>query len=113
MTPLAASFRTAANVVADAGSQPIPSRPIAAFASAISSSVTSTAVPPVKRRARSAFFHEHGAPIRIAVAAVCGWSIGSRTAAPERHSRTNGLAPSACTTTKRGGCFTRPAATSS
>jgi hypothetical protein len=44
-------------------------------------------VPFVKRSARSAFFHDRGAPIRIAVAAVCGCSIGSSVVAFERVAR--------------------------
>ena len=93
--PRAVSLRNAASVVADAGSQPMPSRPIIAFASAISSSVTSMTKPLLCWTARSAFFHERGLPMRIAVAAVSGCSTGVSSAAPERHICANGLAPSA------------------
>ena len=64
--PSARSRSVAASVVAEAGSQPMPSHPIAAFAAAIAGSDTSVAKPPVKRTARRAFFHDAGAPIRIA-----------------------------------------------
>ncbi len=65
-----------ATVVAEAGSQPMPSRPMMALASAISCSLTVMMLPCERRTARSAFFHETGAPIFMAVASVRGFATG-------------------------------------
>ena len=66
------NLRIPATVVAEAGSQPMPSRPIMALASAISCSVTVMMLPCDRSTARSAFFQETGAPIFMAVARVRG-----------------------------------------
>ena len=61
-----------ASVAAIAGSQPMPQRPMIAFASAISCSVTFSTTPPEVATSCSAFGQETGSPILIAVASVCG-----------------------------------------
>ena len=53
--PAATSFLIPATVVAEAGSQPMPSRPIMALASAISCSLTVITCPPERNTARRAF----------------------------------------------------------
>ena len=65
MTPRAQSFLAPASEAAEAGSQPIPLRPMIALASAISCSVTDSTTPPLVCTSRSAFSHETGAPIRM------------------------------------------------
>ena len=72
----ARNLRSPARVAAEAGSQPMPSRPMTALASAISSSVTSSTWPPVLRTPRRDFFQERGLPMRMAVAMVSGSVTG-------------------------------------
>src|SRR5438128_2239015 len=75
--------------------QPTPSAPISALASAISTSLTCSTVPPVASRTRTAFFHEAGLPMRMAVAMVSA-RIGESFFPPfSRMARTSGFAPSA------------------
>ena len=66
------SFLIPASVAADAGSQPIPARPITALASAISCSLTLSTTPCVARISFSALGHDTGSPMRMAVARVSG-----------------------------------------
>ena len=98
----ATSLRSPASVVAEAGSQPMPSRPIISLASPISSSVTSSTMPWLKFNPRIAFFQDFGLPMRIAVATVSGRSTGTSSPLPLRQNCASGLAPAACTTTSFG-----------
>ncbi len=119
--PAATSLRIPATVVAEAGSHPIPSRPIIAFASAISCSLTLITCPRDRKTARKLFRQETGAPILIAVASVlrllhrCPWCLGSSSilvrSALGRGARTSdasGAEPSACTTLNFGKRSIRP-----
>src|SRR5205823_8071919 len=95
MKPCFTNFFNPASVTADAGSQPTPSAPISALASAISTSLTCSTVPPVASRTRTAFFHEAGLPMRMAVSMVSA-RIGESFFPPfSRMARTSGFAPSA------------------
>ena len=101
--PCFTSFFNPASVTADAGSQPIlPSAPISALASAISTSLTCSTVPPVASSTRTAFFHDAGLPILMAVAMVSAWTEISFLPPASRMVRTSALAPSAWMTESFG-----------
>ena len=92
-----------ATLVADDGSQKIPSSVARArYAARISSSLTAAILPPLSSRAAIAFSHDAGLPMRMAVAMVSGDSMG--------RPRTKGAAPAAWKPSIRGRVGTRPAA---
>src|SRR5690349_23605515 len=110
ISPLSRKRRIPASVVADAGSQPIPSRPITALASRIFSSSTSSTMPFVNLSTCNAFRQERGEPMEIAVAQVLGLLTMVSDCKPDSTVRTRGFAPEACTITILGTLEINPAA---
>src|ERR1700722_14229314 len=74
--PAPAYFSNPATDAADAGSVKTPPAAISRYAARISESVTMSMIPPDSSRALDAPFQLAGLPILIAVATVCGSSIG-------------------------------------
>src|SRR5512146_555091 len=74
--PVAANLSAPATEAAEAGSAKTPCVAIKRYAARISASVTRSIIPPDSSRAASALFQLAGLPILIAVATVCGSSIG-------------------------------------
>src|SRR5918998_3068919 len=89
IAPWAARERSPATEAALAGSTNSPSFARSRCVRAMSSSLTARIRPPEAVAASSAWAHEAGSPMRMALAIVCGSSTGSP--------RTRGAAPSACT----------------
>ena len=77
--PAPAYFSSPATDAADAGSAKMPPAAISRYAARISESVTMSMIPPDSSRALVAPFQLAGLPILIAVATVCGSSIGCPT----------------------------------
>src|SRR5579859_6891936 len=84
-----------ARVTADAGSQRMPSAPSCALAAAISCSLTYSQAPPVERSTFTAFLHETGLPMRMAVARVSALTETSDSPLVSCMVRTNAREPSA------------------
>ena len=99
--PSACRCRSPATLAADAGSAKSPSRATRRYAARISRSVTARIAPSDSFAAATAFSHDAGFPIRIAVAIVCG----SFTGCPS----TIGAAPCAWKPKSRGGSWIMPA----
>ncbi len=94
-SPASAAASSPATDAAEAGSTNTPtSAAIIAWAARIWASLTARIHPPLSSRAATARSHEAGLPMRMAVATVSGFLIGSPL--------TNGAAPSACTPHIRG-----------